>query len=243
MYSGMMVMESMLGADQVREFYNYEMNEYLKGRTIFTNREVPLLEVENHAYLHYHKGAVAMYTLREHIGADNVNRALRSYREKFGGGGVPPFPTSLDLYAELRAVTPDSMHGMLHDLFAEVTLWDVKAERAAVQPAADGKFRVTLDVTARKLRADSVGNETEVPMNDLVEIGVFAAAGGAQSASGASGAPIYLQRHRIRTGRQTITVIVPRRPALAGIDPLAKLIQRASEDNSVQLAQPTSGSK
>jgi ABC-2 type transport system permease protein len=230
MYSGMMVMETVLGADQVREFYDYEMGQYLTGRTIFTNREVPLLEVENHAYLHYHKGAVALYTLREHIGAEQVNLALRRYLAKFGGGGVPPFPTSLDLYAEFQAVTPDSLHQLLHDLFAEITLWDVRADSASVVPMAGGRFRVTVDVTARKLRADSIGNETEVPMNDLVEVGVFPEG---------DGAPLYLQRHRIVAGRQTITVVVPRLPATAGIDPLGKLIQREKSDNVVEVQAST----
>ncbi|HSJ09000.1 MAG TPA: hypothetical protein VK928_03780, partial [Longimicrobiales bacterium] len=183
---------------------------------------------------HYAKGAVAMYTLREHIGAERVNLALRRFLAKFGrgGGGVPPFPTSLDLYAEFRAVTPDTLHGLLHDLFAEITLWDVKADSAVVEPAGDGQFRVTLDVTARKLRADSIGNETEVPMNDVVEVGVFA---------DGDVAPLYLQRHRIVSGRQRITVLVPQRPVAAGIDPLGKLIQRASEDNTVEVRSPMGG--
>jgi ABC-2 type transport system permease protein len=227
-YSAMMVMETVLGPDQVRKFYDYEMDHYLQGRRIFSNREVPLLDVEGQAYLYYHKGAVAMYMLREHIGAERVNTALRRFLEKHRAG-VPPFPTSHDLYAELRAVTPDSVQPLLHDLFAEITLWNVRTQSARVQPTGTGAFRVTLDVTASKVRADSIGNETEVPMNDLVEIGVFAADGPA------GGAPLYLRRHRIRSGRQTITVTVPRRPARAGIDPLNKLIQRENGDNVVDV--------
>jgi ABC-type transport system involved in multi-copper enzyme maturation permease subunit len=229
-YGAMMVMETALGPEQVRRFYDYEMDHYLQGRRVFTNREVPLLEVDGQAYLHYHKGAVAMYTLREHIGAERVNTALRRYLEKHRAG-VPPFPVSHDLYAELRAVTPDSMHTLLHDLFAEITLWDVRAEGARAQPAGGGAYRVTLDVTAAKARADSIGNETAVPMNDLVEIGVFAPAADGE----ARGAPLYLRRHRLRSGRQTITVTVPRKPARAGIDPLNKLIQREPGDNVVDV--------
>jgi ABC-2 type transport system permease protein len=229
-YSSMMVMETELGPEQVRRFYDYEMDLYLSGRRVFSNLEVPLLDVEGQAYLYYHKGAVAMYMLREHIGAERVNSALRRFLQKHRAG-VPPFPTSRDLYAELRAVTPDSMQTLLHDLFAEITLWNVRAERARVEPTGTGTFRVTLDVTASKVRADSVGRETEVPMNDLVEIGVFA-----EAADGAArGAPLYLRRHRIRGGRQTVTVIVPRRPAEAGIDPLNKLIQRENGDNVVDV--------
>jgi ABC-type transport system involved in multi-copper enzyme maturation permease subunit len=229
-YSAMMVMEKTLGREQVRRFYDYEMDNYLRGRRVFTNREVPLLEVDRQAYLHYHKGAVAMYTLREHVGEERVNAALRRYLAKHRDAG-PPYPTSLDLYAELRAVTPDSLRPLLQDLFEEITLWDVRADSARVEPAGAGGFRVTLHVVGRKARADSVGNETEVPMNDLVEVGVFA---GPQKGGG-PGEPLYLRRHRVRGGAQTIVVTVPREPARAGIDPYRKLIGRQGDDNLVDL--------
>ena len=44
-------------------------------------------------------------------------------------------------------------------------------------------------------------------MDDWVEIGVFG-----------EGEP-YREKHRIRSGQQTITVTVPRKPTRAGIDP------------------------
>ena len=53
-----------------------------------------------------------MYTLREQIGEERVNTALRRYLEKHRDAG-PPYPTSRDLYAELRAVTPDSLQSLL----------------------------------------------------------------------------------------------------------------------------------
>ena len=110
--------------------------------------------------------------------------------------------------------------------FETVTLWDVKTERASVLPTGTGAFQVTLDVAAKKTRADTVGVETEVPMNDLVEIGVFAPAKG-----DSLGEPLYLTRHRIRSGKQTIQVTVPRQPSRAGIDPYRKLIDRERDDN------------
>jgi hypothetical protein len=81
------------------------------------------------------------------------------------------------------------------------------------------------------MRADSVGKETQVPMNDLVQVGVFA--GGNED--GAAGAPLYLQWHRIRSGKQTIQITVPRKPARAGIDPYHWLIDRAGSDNVIEV--------
>jgi len=60
---------------------------------------------------------------------------------------------------------------------------------------------VTLEITAAKVRADSIGVETEPPMNDLIEIGVFAR----DENDRGPGESLYLQRYRIRSGRQTIT--------------------------------------
>jgi ABC-2 type transport system permease protein len=225
-YSAMLVTERTFGPEAARRVYDYQMDRYLRRRAEFPS-DVPLLEVESHPHIAYGKGAVAMWTLRDHIGEEAVNGALRRFLEKHRGGG-PPYPTSLDLYAELRAVTPDSLRYLLTDLFETVTLWNVETRRAVVARTAGGRYEVTLDVVARKVRADSVGRETETPMNDLVEIGVFVTGDGL-------GAPLYLQRHRIHGGRQTIRVTVPREPARAGIDPYRKLIDRERADNVVEV--------
>jgi hypothetical protein len=43
--------------------------------------------------------------------------------------------------------------------------------------------------------------------------------------------PLYLQMHRIRSGEQSITVIVPKVPTRAGIDPRNLLIDVKPDDN------------
>ena len=87
---------------------------------------------------------------------------------------------------------------------------------------------MTLDVRARKMVDDSAGVETEVPMDEWVQIGVF---GAAEQGEDELSAPLYVQMHRIRSGEQTITVTVPRKPALAGIDPYHLLDWEEGEDD------------
>jgi hypothetical protein len=227
-YSAMMVTEKDYGPRAARRVYDFQMQRYLAGRARFS-REVPLLEVEDQPYIAYRKGAVALYTLREQIGEERVNTALRRYFAKHRAG-VPPYPTSLDLYAELRAVTPAPHQALLGDLFERVTLWEVRAEGARVERTGAGRYQVTIDVVGKKVRADGAGKETEVPMDDFVEIGVFAPGEGE-----GLGAPLYLKRHRVRSGRQTIRVTVPREPARAGVDPYSKLIDRKRDDNLIDV--------
>jgi ABC-2 type transport system permease protein len=100
----------------------------------------------------------------------------------------------------------------------------VKTRVATARRLPDGRHEVTLEVVAQKLRADSLGVETPAPMNDIVDVGVFAAE---------RDDPMYVVRHRIRSGAQTIRVIVPQEPSRAGIDPYRKLIERERGDNVV----------
>jgi hypothetical protein len=81
-YSAMMVLETTYGPGMARRFYDYNMNAYLSGRGVYANREAPLLDVERQSYVYYAKGAVAMYALRERLGAEAVNGALRRFRER-----------------------------------------------------------------------------------------------------------------------------------------------------------------
>lgn len=69
-------------------------------------------------------------------------------------------------------------------------------------------------------------------MDDLVEIGVFAA-----PENGAPGEALYLQMHRVRSGDQRITVTVPKEPARAGIDPRHLLIDVTTDDNVVGITR------
>jgi ABC-2 type transport system permease protein len=225
-YSSMMVLETSYGAQMARQFYEYNMGLYFQGRTAYTNREVPLLDVVNQSNVYYLKGAVAMYTLRERLGADVVNGALRRFHDKYAGASAPP-PTSRALYAELQSVTPDSLQPLLSDLFEHITIWDVRTDSAKAEPVGGGAYRVTLFVDAAKARADSIGRQTPVAMDDLVEIGVFAGKPG----KGSPGEALYLKQHRIRDGKQAIVVTVPRLPTRAGIDPYRRFIEKQRDDN------------
>jgi hypothetical protein len=130
----MMVLEKEYGAGMAREFYDYAMDQYLVGRSVYTSRDVALLDVAGNPSVHYFKGAVAMYTLRERLGEAAVNGALRRFRERYAGPAAPP-PTSRALYAELGASTPDSLKPLLSDLFEHITLWDVSTDSARAGPA------------------------------------------------------------------------------------------------------------
>jgi hypothetical protein len=154
-----------------------------------------------------------MYALSEYAGAERVNGALRNLLQKKSSTGS--LATTLDLYRELKTATPDSLKPLLHDLFEVNTFWTFDTKKATAEQTAAGEWQVTFEVDARKVVADSAGAETEMPIGELIEIGVFAVAGPGEML----GRPLYVEKHRIHSGRQTITVTVPEKPARGGIDP------------------------
>lgn len=186
-------------------------------------------------WMSYRKGPFALYALSEYIGEEQVNTALRRLLEKHRRLEAP-LATTLDLYRELQAVTPDSFQYLLHDLFEVNTFWQLETEQVTATQTGEGTWEVTLDVRARKVVVDETGVETEAPMDELIEIGVFAPAEDGDELS----EPLYVQMHRIRSGAQTITVTVPRQPVLAGVDPYHLLDwEEGDDDDNLEGVQVT----
>jgi hypothetical protein len=223
-YYAMQVVREHYGPAQLRRLLSFMRQPYPIAPI---RRGEPLLRGLD-PYMSYRWGPFALHALSEYMGVERVNTALRRLNEKHRSG-APPLATTLDLYRELQAVTPDSLKSMLHDLFEVNTFWQFGTERVTAEQTQAGIWEVTLDVRARKVVIDEAGVETEAPMDELIEIGVFAAAEEGDELS----EPLYMQKHRIRSGEQTITVTAPREPVLAGIDPhhLLDWEEREDDDN------------
>ena len=220
-YYAMKVVEHARGREQLQQLLSFMRQPYPFAPI---RRGEPLLRGLD-PYMSYRRGPFALWALSEYIGEEQVNGALRHLLEQHRPEGAP-LATTLDLYGELQAVTPDSLQYLLHDLFEVNTYWQLETERAAAVPSESGTWQVTLDVRARKLVVDEAGVETELPTNDWVEIGVFAEEGDEPDK------PLYLKKHLIGSVEQRITVTVPGKPARAGIDPQHLLIDLETSDNS-----------
>jgi ABC-type transport system involved in multi-copper enzyme maturation permease subunit len=222
-YSGMQVLEKNYGDGHLQQYVNFLHSFYEMPRSLATSS---LLQA-NEDFLYYRKGGLAMYALSKYLGKEKVNGALRGLLQKQSSGKLP-LPTTLDLYEELQTVTPDSLHYLLHDLFKENMYWRLKTKKLTAEQTKAGNWQVTIKVQAHKVVVDKMGYEKEVPMNDWLEVGLYEKGKGLNE-------PLYLGMHRIRSGEQTIKVIVPRKPERGVIDPNYQMIDLRLDDNSMQL--------
>jgi len=222
-YSALMVMKKALGPDKMRRFLRYELDKYLIGRALERKKEVPLERVENQGYIHYQKGSLVMYELQDAIGEDAVNRALSAYLKavKFQ---EPPYTNAAELVSYLKKETPPEFEYLIHDLFETITFYDNRAVSAnATKKGAE--YEVTIKVTSKKMRAGELGKEEEVPVDDVMDVGVV----------DEHEMPILIEKHRLKAGQSELTLTVNRPPAKAGIDPLNKLIDRKPKDNLIKV--------
>ncbi|MCE7041418.1 M1 family aminopeptidase [Dyadobacter sp. CY312] len=227
-YSALMVMGKVYSKEKMQKFLEHELNSYLRGRSGERKKEQPLNKVEGQAYIHYYKGAHVLYALQDQIGESTLNSAFKSYLQKWNVGNLEKngrYPVTSDLITEIRKVTPDSLQYLVTDLLETITLFDNKADKVTVKQQGK-QYAVTLDYSAQKLRADSLGNETPVKLNDWVWIGVFGKDGEKKDDK-----LLYYQRYKINKEKGSVTVMVKEKPTKAGIDPLNLLIDRHVKDN------------
>ena len=231
-YSALMVMEKLYGPDKIRRFLKYELDNYLRSRGGEVVEELPLERNENQPYIHYRKGALVMYLMKDQIGEDAVNRALRSLLHQYAFQHAP-YPRASDLVTALRAEAPADKQTLITDLFEKITLYDVKATGLQVKKRADGRYDVRLTVDAKKAYADGKGKETPTPLaGESFDVGLFTAKPG-EGAFGRQNVLLF-QRRPLRTGSQNFDFVVDKRPAWAGVDPYNKWIDRNSDDNLIQ---------
>jgi ABC-2 type transport system permease protein len=226
-YSALMVMEKAYGRAKMRRFLKTELDDYLSSRGSELIEELPLYRVENQQYIHYRKGSLVFYRLREEIGEDVLNRALKKFLQD-KGYQQPPYTTSVELLDYILAEAGPEHETLIADLFEKISFYDNRVEAAVAKKRADGKYDVTLDLRAAKLYADGKGKEAVGKIDDWVEVGVFARG---PSGKEADEKVLYLKRHRITSAEPKFTIVVDAEPNEVGFDPYNKLIDRVSSDN------------
>ncbi len=220
-YTTLLVLEKAFGKQATLEWIAYKADTYLRSRRTEERAEMPLIRVENQAYIHYHKGLVVFNALRDLMGEDRLNATLRDFLTDFRFQG-PPYPTAQDLLERFRDELPVEKHHTLAELFETVTLYDNRTIDATYLAEHDGRFRVDLAFDSRKTSLDQAGAETELEAGGQIEIGIY---------TDDSDMPTVLRSHTITSTRSALSIWVEQEPVRVGLDPLFKMLDRDRKDN------------
>ncbi|HET7433958.1 MAG TPA: M1 family aminopeptidase [Thermoanaerobaculia bacterium] len=203
-YSELLALEKAYGRDAVGQSLQTELDLYLSGRTAERGAEPPLTRMEGQSYLYYRKGSIVMFAIKDLIGEEAVNAALRALLAERGGPNRQP--TVADFVRHLPK------HPLIDEWLNDVVLYDLKLDAARARRLPDGRYEVTLQIAASKSRDDG----TVLPMREAIDVSITAA----------DGSSLYLRKHELVSGPQQLAVIVDREPAHAELDPYVTRIDR-----------------
>jgi len=230
-YSALVLMEKKYGKENMKWILLDQLWQYLWVRHRMEEKEHTLIKA-NESFEWNGKAAVVLYGLRDLIGEDSINVALREFKNAYAFKNKPPYAGSNDLYRYLQKHTPDSLQYYLTDTWQKITLYDSKiSDLKAVPTGKNNEYKVTLKFDIAKVYIDNKGNDVPAKqMDDYIDIGIFGA--DIKNKEGRSGVtPLYLKKYKLKYGMHEITVVVRGKPVRAGIDPYAKLIDRNADDN------------
>jgi len=220
-HSALMVLRGGYSEATLADYMNTRIDRYLRGRARESSAEKPLARTNfETSYVHYDKGMVVMNALREIMGEEALNGAVRSFFEKAALRTVP-FPIAEEFIDELLKAAPEATRDAIRETIEKIILYDNRALGAEAEEIEGGRYKVTLRVEAVKSRSDESGKETSAPFLNELEFAVF----------GEGGKILYRGRRPVEPGPQVLEFIVDSVPARAGIDPFHLLIDRNPDDN------------
>jgi ABC-2 type transport system permease protein len=222
-YCALVMQEKVAEPKLMKSLRGFELDQYLSGRRTELEKELPLALNEKQEYIHYGKGGLAFFALKDNLGEETVNKVLRDYLRAVRFQQAP-FTRAADLVQRLRDAAPPDKKYLIEDLFDTITFYVIDTDFLRSKRVGN-QFNVTLRGIAHKFRVDGDGNGTEIPMNDLVDVVLY----------DDQGKIIYLKKHRLRTGITDVHVKVKVDPDRGGFDLLKKLIQVDSKASFVSL--------
>jgi ABC-2 type transport system permease protein len=231
-YSAMMVMEKEYGREKMRKYLRYELDRYLSERGGEKVEEQPLFRVEDQQYIHYRKGSLIFYRLRDEIGEQALNRALKRFLDDKAFQQAP-FTTTRELLSYIRAEAKPEQQALITDMFEKIVFYDNRVNQATAKKRADGQWDVTMNVHLAKMEADGKGKESSRAYDEPIEIAIFARAAGAKEKDERI---LYSAKRLLKDGDSTLTITVKEQPFEVGVDPYNKMIDRVSRDNRKEVS-------
>jgi ABC-2 type transport system permease protein len=228
-YESYVMAEKRYGKSNMRGLLVDQMWGYLYLHSRGEGLEHPVIRA-NEWFEWENKAGTVMYGLRDLIGNDNMNAALREFKNEYAFKKQPPYAGSNDLYRYLKKHTPDSLQYYLTDTWEKITFYDNRVVSAKSVAVGNNRYRVTLNVSTGKSYVQGKGNYVDAPMNDYIDVAVFAAQ--TQNKEGRSHVnPLYIKKHKLTAGKHTIEITVDGKPVSVGIDPYGKLVDKMPNDN------------
>jgi hypothetical protein len=245
--TAMTAYEEALGWQKARRVLEVRsIQAYLTARTADRDTEPPLALAEQQQYLDYNKASWVFWGLKQYIGKDKMQDAIRGFLQEFGAKG-PPYPTPKELVDALRAAAGPKWQQLITDYWDRITFWDLSYDGdVTVKSNEAGGFTVNFTaVVDKKVASEEDGKETSVTemegenLDEWVEIGFY----DKDPKDTLGDEWMKLERVHITGPKTELSFDLDERPAFVLLDPRRLLIERNVKDNVKTLPEDKLASK
>jgi ABC-type Na+ efflux pump permease subunit len=233
--AAMTAYEAELGWQKARRVLEQRsIQAYLTGRTVDREDEPPLARAEGQQYLDYNKASWVFWGLKQYMGEEVMQGAIRGFLEEYGSKGAP-YPTTLQLVEALRAAADPKWHGLITDYWDRITFWKLKiGEPPVIAENSAGKFTVTFTAEIDKLIAsEETGKQTSVTeidgedLDEWIEVGFYTS----NPKETLGDEWMKLERVHITELETELSFTLDEEPVFVLLDPRRLLIERNVDDN------------
>lgn len=218
-YTEAMVIEKNFGKEYLSHYLKADQNMYFVMRG-GNEKELPLTGAFNQNYVHYQKGGLVFYAVKEAIGEKTLNNVLKTFITNFRAPNKRP--TASALVNEILKVSPEHQKRFIQESFQGVFTYDLGVKILSARKQSDGRYLLNIEVDASRLSA--IGAVT-VPDMD-VDLAIY---------SHGNRSPFYLQKHRLYKRKNTFSIIVNSRPERVAVDPFAYLLDQNLSNNTMNI--------
>ncbi|MFT3979205.1 MAG: M1 family aminopeptidase [Ferruginibacter sp.] len=216
MYTEMMMNKAEGDSNSILNMVKLHKTLYFGDRSYYKEKPLYLMEPGQN-FLAYNKGLVSMYQLYLIIGEEKINTALHNLLQQ---SKYPSAAVSTDFLAQLYAVSPDSVHSRIDDLFKKIIIHDTRVTKAEVKRNSTGKYDVTVEGNFIKYSEDGNGHKTVIDFNGTVDLAIYDKDGRR-----------FMYKAVVANKQFLINVQLDYKPVKVSVDPDEQLMDPDAEDN------------
>jgi hypothetical protein len=224
-YTENMVIEQRFGKMYLRNYLENDSRLYFVYRS-FTEDEHAMDTVIGQPFVYYQKGGIGMYAIQDQLGDQTVNAALSLFLKDHEDAGIGADVSGLKQALSNGRSTQEV--NLINDLFSKRVTWDLSVGHASSKQLPDGKFEIECEVLVKKMDG-SYHSSTEIAANDSIYIAAFDEVPARWSAKTT---PVFIRKHLLKSGKNTLRFIADKKPAAVSIDPYSLILDADPSDNT-----------
>ncbi|MEH3114192.1 ABC transporter permease/M1 family aminopeptidase [Pedobacter terrae] len=219
-YTENVLIEKTFGKMYLRKYLTYDKDLYFLNRNI-DQEELPLAKTLDQSYVHYQKGGLTMYAIKETMGEQQFNAVLHQLILEHQY--PKPKATAADLVNTLLKQAQPKDKKFINDCFNEVVTYDLGVKVINCKVLKNGKYQVDLLLDAERLSKGS----RQLP--DLkIDLACFDAL---EMDWKSNTKPVYFQKVHITKNITRLSIIVNYKPKTVAIDPYGYILDENRSDN------------